>query len=152
MYQHTQTGTVIRWALLSGSLLLGGLALLLPPGPGALAARSICLSALVLLIAVAVAFHSLTISVTEESLTWSFGPGVFRNSVAVSEILDAEPTRTAAYDGWGIHLTARGWLYNVSGREAVWVRLRSGQQFLLGTDEPEQLATALRTAQRWSRA
>ena len=53
-------------------------------------------------------------------------------------------TRTNWIEGWGIHLTSRGWLYNISGFSAIIVKLKNNQQFLLGTDEPEQLASAIR--------
>jgi hypothetical protein len=35
-------------------------------------------------------------------------------------------------------------LYNVSGTNAVEIKLRSGRRFRIGTDEPEALARALR--------
>jgi hypothetical protein len=37
-------------------------------------------------------------------------------------------------------------LYNVSGTGAVEIKLRSGQRFRVGSDEPEALAQALRMA------
>ncbi len=52
-------------------------------------------------------------------------------------------TETTFLQGWGIHYTSRGWLYNVSGFRAVAVKLKSGKQFLLGTDEPAQLRAAI---------
>ena len=48
--------------------------------------------------------------------------------------------------GWGIHLTPRGGLYNVSGFRAVAVRLKGGKRFLLGTDEPERVCEAISLA------
>ena len=66
--------------------------------------------------------------------------------MSLSEIQEAEATRSSFFCGWGIHLTPRGWLYNVSSFQAVAVRLKSGKGFLLGTDEPEQLLAALRHA------
>ena len=54
-----------------------------------------------------------------------------------------EVTRTRFWEGWGIHYTSRGWLYNVSGYGAVLIHLKSGKRFMLGTDEPASLAAAL---------
>jgi hypothetical protein len=48
--------------------------------------------------------------------------------------------------GFGVRVTMRGWLYSVSGRDAVIVGLRNGNQFLIGTDEPVKLADAINTA------
>ena len=47
-------------------------------------------------------------------------------------------------EGWGIHLSRFGWLYNVSGFDAVAITLVSGKRFALGTDEPQALLAALR--------
>ena len=44
--------------------------------------------------------------------------------------------------------TPHGWLYNVSGYEAVEIALASGKRLRLGTDEPHRLAQALRAAMR----
>jgi hypothetical protein len=44
----------------------------------------------------------------------------------------------------GIHLTPCGWLYNVSGFDAVAITLRDGRKFALGTDDPHGLVAAIR--------
>ena len=44
----------------------------------------------------------------------------------------------------GIHLTPYGWLYNVSGFDAVAITLRDGKRFALGTDDSHGLVEALR--------
>jgi hypothetical protein len=120
-------------------------------------ARTIPLGARLTIVAAALAmvvsglvFSSLTITTDAEQLSWHFGAGLFRKSVPLAEVVSAEPVRTTWVDGWGIHLTWRGWLYNVAGHNAVRVSLRSGRQFLLGTDEPAALVEAIRNATRLS--
>jgi hypothetical protein len=44
-----------------------------------------------------------------------------------------------------LNLTPYGWLYNVSGFDAVAITLRDGRKFALGTDDPHGLTTAIRT-------
>jgi hypothetical protein len=88
-------------------------------------------------------FSSLTIQVTDRALHWCFGPGMFRKQVALAEIQSVEITRTRLLEGWGIHKTSRGWLYNVSGFDAVLIKLHGGKSLLLGTDEPDRLRSAL---------
>ena len=85
-------------------------------------------------------FRSLTIEISGTDLTWYFGSGFPLKRVSLNEIVSAEAIQTTVWNGWGIHYTARGWLYNVSGRGAVAIKLRNGKQFCLGTDEPEELA------------
>jgi hypothetical protein len=71
---------------------------------------------------------------------------MFRKELALTQIKNVTVTRTRLLDGWGIHKTSRGWLYNVSGFEAVLITLHSGRSILLGTDEPEALQRALTRA------
>jgi hypothetical protein len=92
-------------------------------------------------------FHSLRIEVTDKELHWRFGPGLIRRQVPLSEIASAQPVRTNFIEGWGIHASRFGWLYNVSGFDAVAITLTSGKQFALGTDEPRKLADALQVPQ-----
>jgi hypothetical protein len=99
--------------------------------------------ALILLLCM-ILFSSLSIEVTDEELRWKFGSGLIHKSVKLSEIDRVEVTQTNFIEGWGIHLTPRGWLYNISGFKAVAIQLKNHQQFLLGTDEPEQLVSAIR--------
>jgi hypothetical protein len=51
--------------------------------------------------------------------------------------------------------TPRGWLWNVSGLEAVELHMTNGTNFLVGTNEPHRLLEALaerRRAMRRARA
>jgi hypothetical protein len=99
-------------------------------------------SAVLLLIA-AWMFRSLTIEVSDTDLAWHFGSGWPGKRVPLTEVASVEPIRISFWNGWGIHYTPRGWLYNVSGYGAVAVTLRNGKKFCLGTDEPEELAAYL---------
>jgi hypothetical protein len=47
--------------------------------------------------------------------------------VRLAEIVGCEPIRIRWWYGWGIHLTPYGWLYNVSGFDAVAITLRDGK-------------------------
>lgn len=91
-------------------------------------------------------FGSLTIEISAGVLNWRFGPGLIRRSLSVNLIAEARAVRTRWFDGWGIHYTRLGWLYNVAGFDAVAITLNNGKQFALGTDEPERLLAALNPA------
>lgn len=90
-------------------------------------------------------FHSLTIEISSDALRWRFGPGLIRKHVPVRDIASVHVVRTNILEGWGIHFSRFGWLYNVSGFDAVAITLRNGRRFALGTDEPEILARQLRS-------
>ena len=93
------------------------------------------------------AFDGLTVRVTADELAWTFGHlGYPRGRVALSDIASATITRTTFWEGWGIRLTRRGWLYNVSGYDALLIERRNGKTFLLGTDQPRRLKAAIDAA------
>ncbi len=73
----------------------------------------------------------------------SHGPGLIRKRVLLVDIVGAEVARSRLLEGWGIHYTRRGWLYNVSGRDCVLIRLRNGKSFLVGSDDAMGLWEAL---------
>jgi len=89
-------------------------------------------------------FWKLTITVDRETLRAAFGIGLVRKTVPVADIAACEPIRIRWWWGWGIHLTPYGWLYNVSGLDAVVITLRNGRRFCLGTDQPNELVAAIR--------
>jgi hypothetical protein len=68
---------------------------------------------------------------------------MFRKELSLSDIRSVEVTRTRFWEGWGVHKTSRGWLYNVSGFDALLITLYDGKTILLGTDEPEVLRAAI---------
>ena len=88
-------------------------------------------------------FHSLTIEIDDRELRWQFGPGLIRKCIPLREITSAQPVRTNVLEGWGIHFSRFGILYNVSGFDAVAITLRNGKRFALGTDEPDALTRAI---------
>ncbi len=145
MYVHTQRGTRTMAALGAGCVLT--VLLLFVPSVHAVPQARVALwvTFVVLLLSILM-FSSLTITVRDGVLAWHFGPGVFGKSVPLRDVTAAEPTTTSLLAGTGIHLTLRGWLYNVSGRRAVLITMRDGGRFLLGSEEPERLAAAIDAA------
>ena len=136
-YEHTQRGTVVVVCFFVAAAVFLFLQALIP------APRFVLVVAAGVLVLGVFLFCSLTVRITDRALRWHFGPGLIHKQVPLSEIQGVQITRTRLLYGWGIHLTPKGWLYNVSGFQAVVVRLKSGKQFLLGTDEPERLQAAL---------
>ena len=136
-YKHTQIGHVIIWSLLAIILIAsGGLA-------GHHAPPAII--SIILLVCL-VLFYRLKITIDDENLCASFGPGIIRKRVRLAEIVRCEPIRIRWWYGWGIHMTPFGWLYNVSGLDAVAITLRDGRKFALGTDDPHGLVAAIRNS------
>ncbi len=91
-------------------------------------------------------FHSLTVKVSRDRVTLRFGPGLIRKSFDTINICNAGIVRNPWYYGWGIKLTPHGWLYRVSGFEAVQIELRNGRKYRIGSDQSKDLLEAIRTA------
>lgn len=136
-YAHTQPGYLTAGATGAGMLVAGRL--MLRGGPAALVALPVA----GLLGGAAVLFSSLTIEIRDGELRSYFGPGLPAKNVGINEIESVEIVENPWYYGWGIRFTPSGWLYNVSGRDAVEVALKSGRRFRLGTDEPQALHDAI---------
>ncbi len=133
-YQHTQPATVIVWAV--GSMTLIGAIVSVAVHPA--------IFTTIFLAIMTWMFRSLTIEISDAELAWHFGSGWPRKRVPLSEVASVEVIHTSFLNGWGIHYTSRGWLYNASGYGAVAITLRGGKQFCLGSDEPEKLAGELK--------
>jgi hypothetical protein len=139
-YQHTQRGIWIMSALLVAAAL-----------DGAIAWRSGQWSpvvVLIVLIAAAVVFSSLTVEVSEKELRWHFGPGFWTYRLPLDQIQSVAMVRNQWWNGFGIRIGPGRRLYNVSGLDAVELRLKSGEIRRIGTDDPQGLAEALKSAGR----
>ena len=136
-YRHTQVG----WWLL-GALFVG--ASVVAFAASKVGWRGPALPVFAMLGAVAALFCTLTVEINPERLLLFFGPGLIRRSFPRGEIVGVEPVRNEWHYGWGIRFTAFGWLFNVSGLDAVELSLTSGKRVRIGTDEPRELAEAVR--------
>jgi len=138
-YSHTQTGRFLRLATLlpvpfviTAAIFARDTRVLAIAGP------------LIVIVAIAgVIFSSLTIEIDTAALNWWFGMGVWKKQIALGDIASATAVRNPWWYGFGIHRTPRGWLYNVSGLDAVEISLSDGRILRLGTDEPSELINAL---------
>jgi len=145
LYEHTQTGWPIRIAFLALAFSLLLLAALpdfdQTRTPPRVLAAGVGIAALF-----GWAWGSMTVRIQDGALCIRFGPGWPRKTVPLADISGVEITRTSFIDGWGVHRTRRGWLYNVSGYDAVLLKLASGRNLLVGSDEPRRLQAALQRA------
>lgn len=137
-YKHRQTGYVIIAALLGAVPIVLGIILNNDRSP-----VYVFYSMLAILVLMTVLFATLTVEIRDGFLRISFDPGLIKKKVPLSAIAACRSVRNPWWYGWGIHLTPRGRLYNVSGSEAVELDLRNGRHMRIGTDEPEVLCTAI---------
>jgi hypothetical protein len=138
-YHHRQLGTLI---LVVGGLSILLLALLLY----FVEAHPVGIAVLCLLVVSFALFSTLTVEVTETYILLKFGPGLIRKRFSLGSITSARAVRNPWYAGCGIHMLPRGWLYNVSGSDAVELEMTDGSVHRIGTDQPAELLGAIRNA------
>ena len=138
IYEHTQPGYAIG-SIFIGTGLLIVLAMFTAEGQSA----SVVTGVLGLMFIGAVLFSSLTVSVTRATLKFYFGPGFWSKRIPVGDITSIRVVQNSWWYGWGIRYTPHGWLYNVSGLQAVEIEIEGDRSIRIGTDKPERLKKAL---------
>ncbi|SDJ45184.1 hypothetical protein SAMN04488540_10891 [Ferrimonas sediminum] len=136
IYRHTQHGVAVL-------LIVAAAALLLSMAASAQAGQMMWLAFLILAV-VAVLFSSLTIEVNRMRICWFFGPWFWKRTLPVSEVQSVRVVHNQWYQGLGIRWIPKGWLYNVSGTEAVELTCKDGKVVRLGTNDPGNLLRTIK--------
>ena len=142
LYSHRQIGSAMRLLAFLPAVCLALVVALTPGGTGHLPGPLLVVIAVITVI-VLVDSAALTITLTRERLSARFGLGLIRKTVPLARVAGVEVIRTTWLDGWGIHWTRRGVLWNIAGRDAVRLRLAGNRYLVLGSDEAERLAAAI---------
>ena len=100
----------------------------------------------VLIVLGTLTFHSLNVRIDERAVHLRFGIGLIRRSIPLETIVDATPVRNSWLAGFGIRYIGRGWMWNVSGLDAIRINRTKGGSFFIGTDEPAALEAAINAA------
>jgi hypothetical protein len=136
-YKHTQIGYLLIIALGTASLMIGNLVL----------ATNFNITAILLLtfmVLCLVLFATLTVEVNAQEINLQFGIGLIRKRFALKDVQTYRAVKNPWYYGWGIHLIPGGWLYNVSGWEALELQMKDGRKYRIGTDDTRGLIDAIR--------
>jgi hypothetical protein len=91
-------------------------------------------------------FHSLTVEVDDWSIRLRFGVGMIRRTIPLEKVVLCQTIRNHWFLGWGIRYVFNGWMWNVSGFDAVELTYTNGRHFRIGTDEPRALEAAINRA------
>ncbi len=149
-YRHTQIGYLMVFVTLAVLVLFAWVQITARAEPPSYDSGTNLLvtSVMALILFVLSSFGALTVNVDEERVTVKFGYGIFHKKFATSEIVSATRVKNHWYYGWGIRLWLwpKTWIFNVSGFDAVEIRMKDGKIYRIGTDEPEKLEAAIRQA------
>jgi len=100
---------------------------------------------MLLILFILASFVSLTVAIDKNYLQIKLGYGLFKKRFALKEIISAKTVKNHWYYGWGIRLWLwpRMCIYNVSGFNAVEIKMKNGKMYRIGTDEPKNLKRAI---------
>ena len=148
-YENTQPGTFIRvmtgsWVVFFGVLAVVMLALGQKEAAVGLGVVTVMLA--VINGIVFALFHSLTVRVSRSEIALSFGVGLIRKQFPIGDISSASIVQNRWYNGFGIRKIRGGWLYNVSGFDAIEIQLKNERKYRIGTDQPKKLLAAVESA------
>ncbi len=137
-YKHTQIGYLTIFALLVTVLLFG--VIFTQAG-----FDSVNFATMLFILFLVASFVSLKVTIDKKHLRIKFGYGIFKKHFALKEIISARIVKNHWYYGWGIRLWLwpRMCIYNVSGFDAVEIKMKSGKTYRIGTDEPKELKRAI---------
>ncbi|RKY85416.1 hypothetical protein DRQ09_07330 [candidate division KSB1 bacterium] len=65
---------------------------------------------------------------------------IISKSFPIKDVESCKVVRIPWYYGWGIRIVPGGWLYRVSGFYAIEINMKNGKRYLIGTNEPQNLA------------
>ena len=137
-YQHTQVGLLLLFTFFVIASLFW---FILKQANFNLSVLAIMLFILFII----VSFTSLKVTIDENYLQIKFGYGIFRKKFLLKEIISARAVRNHWYYGWGIRfwLWPRMVIFNISGFDAVEIKMKNEKIYRIGTDEPKNLESAI---------
>lgn len=141
-YKHTQVGYLIFSVLFVLALFYAWLYQTIPAEDGSTYGA---VSVMVIVLVILASFTTLQVAIDEKYLRIKFGFGIFRKKILLGEIESIKRVKNHWYYGWGMRLWLwpRMWIFNVSGFDAVEVKMKNNTIYRIGTDEPENLERAI---------
>lgn len=138
-YQHRQTATfgpvlmLVLLVVIAVVLIVAG-------------AWPVLVPTAVVLVVVGWMMRTLTVVVDDTEVRATMGWGWPQRRVSLTDVVSVAAVHNEWWRGWGIRHVPRGWMYNIAGRDAVELELRAGSVFRIGTDDPDGLLAAVRSA------
>ena len=142
-YQRTQYG----FAILLPVLLVAAPLLII----GVLSSSGGLIGSGVLLLFACLLFYRLVVTVRNEVISISFGIGLIKKRLPVSDIVAVRAVRNKWWFGWGVRVFPGGWLYNIYGLDAVELQMQKSPRYRIGTADPVGLASAIEARRAMSR-
>ncbi len=140
-YKHTQIGHLMIFILCALAIYFWFILEQIGKDP-------ILITILILVLFLIASFSTLTVSINESHLRIKFGYGIAKKSFDLRKITSAKKVKNHWYYGWGIRVWfwPYMWIFNISGFDAVEIKMKNGKIYRIGTDEPDDLERAINQA------
>jgi hypothetical protein len=146
-YKHTQIGYLMLVVTLAVFVLFALVYLAaLTESPSVNSGPNLLITTIMALILFVLAsFGSLQVIIDEKYVRIKFGFGLYQKKFLLNDILSVKSVKNHWYFGWGIRwcLWPKMWIFNVSGFDAVEIKLKNGKTYRIGTDESKKLEQAM---------
>ncbi|MDO8490057.1 MAG: hypothetical protein Q7S47_01415 [bacterium] len=142
-YKHTQIGYLMLVATLVVLVLFVWANITASAEPPSVdsGANFAVTTIMALILIVLASFVSLQVLIDGEYVRIKFGYGIYQKKFLLNDVVSARTVKNHWYYGWGIRVWLRPkmWIYNVSGFDAVEIKMKNGKTYRIGTDEPKKL-------------
>jgi len=142
VYRHTQAGWAVIFGSAVGLVLAAAVTLALSPAT-VQAAPWLIVALFGVLLAGLLLYSTLRVEVDADEIRARFGIGIIGKAIPIEDVVRCDIVRTPTHWGWGMHWTPSGWLYNVGGRMAVRLEMKSQRPLMIGSNDAEQLKAAI---------
>ena len=86
-------------------------------------------------------FYKLTISIDSTSISFKMGVGIVSGKFLIADVQSCKPVKNNPLYGIGIRFINGGWLYNVTGLQAIELSFKNKKEIVrIGTDKPEEIS------------
>jgi hypothetical protein len=86
-------------------------------------------------------FYRLVIRIDDEYISFKFGIGLFGKKYRIDQLAYCKPVKNSPIFGIGIRIIPNGWLYNVTGFNAIDLFFKDRYKIIrIGTNKPDELA------------
>ena len=86
-------------------------------------------------------FYKLTIIIDDTNISFKLGIGILGKSYEIAEIASCKPVKNSFIYGLGIHKIPKGWLYNISGFNAIEITFKDTDKVVrIGTNKSKDIS------------
>lgn len=84
--------------------------------------------------------YRIVIEIDENQISFKFGIGLLKRTYQINELTSCSSVRCSLLNGFGIRKIANGWLYNISGLNAIELRFNDKKSIIrIGTNNSDEI-------------